>query len=175
MADLPESEQIKHFYGVCWQGTHEMHMRAAQALGYKYLLFGHVGGKDAARPEARGLRFFLETPENQFLPPLPIELNPQELQDLRQRWPSLFDGYPRISQWFKDEWFDELKAYRPDVWQAYKEAYEQFFPWCNDTAEFPPQHRRRVDWLQPCRPHDARFPAEGSDRFPGQDRRRARP
>ena len=136
-AKLPESEQIKHFYGVCWRGALQMNMRAARALGYKYILFGHVGRKHAARPEAKGLRFFLETPESLCRPLLPIKLGKSELKDLRKRWPRLFASYPRISQWFKDEWFDELKAYRPDVWRAYKEAYEQYFPWCSTMAEFP--------------------------------------
>ncbi len=136
-AGLPESEQVKHFYGVCWRGTPEMNMRAAQALGYKYIYFVRLTPKQAARPEAKGLRFFLETPQHLWTPTLPIKLDKSELKQLRTRWPRLFASYPKISQWFKDEWFDELKEYRPDVWRAYKEEYEAIFPWCSRTAEFP--------------------------------------
>ncbi|MFV1995599.1 MAG: hypothetical protein ACC661_09185 [Verrucomicrobiales bacterium] len=136
-AELPESEQIKHFYGVCWRGTPEMNMRAAQALGYRYVYFVHLQPKDAARPEAKGLRFFLETPQHLWTPDLPIKLDQSELKDLKKLWPRLFAPYPKISQWFQDQWFDELKAYRPDVWRAYKEVYEKIFPWCDSTADFP--------------------------------------
>lgn len=126
---------------VCWRGTPDENVRSAKALGYRYinetseinLKMKNYG----SLPDAKGMRFYLDNPEYSWLPEFDY-IEPDMVNTLKSKtFGSLFTNYPKWNTSIKDQWFIDLKAFNPAIYERVKATYEKYCCIADGTKPFP--------------------------------------
>jgi len=131
----------KSGFFISWRGTPDENVRSAKALGYRYINetceiklqtknYGPI-------PAVKGMRFYLDNPEYSWLPELDY-IDPDMVTILKSKtFGLLFTNYPKWNTSIKDQWFIDLKAFNPSVYESVKATYEKNCCIADGTKPFP--------------------------------------
>jgi len=70
-------------------------------------------------------------------PEVDLELTDAELAVLRTAFPFEFYWYPQLPRFFYYSRWEQIQEQFPEVYEAYKDAWEKYFAWVDSEAEFP--------------------------------------
>ena len=131
---------------IAWDGNLEDIRRLSKALGLRTVAATGHENTDTSPKYKEDLLFLINDAHKNVQPLVGIDLTPDRLAELSERYPYTMSFYPRLPRGIDVETFDKMRERDPDVFEAYRKKFESTKAWANTNLEFPHNIAQLQTW-----------------------------